>query len=219
MPLARRLGDRSRLAQVLIAVGSPSHELGDHEAADRCWDEVLELAQGEAMAWLRFAALNNRGLGALSRADYETAGRAFEEAARLEPDDPIPLHNLGLVALGRERDDDALRYFARSLRATRAWVGATRMPTLAVEGIAAATAAGDGRTAARLLGAAEHELARLGTSRGRLEQRVHERTEAALCSGLGEAAFRAARAEGSSLPFEQAVELGLALAAEHEPSA
>jgi hypothetical protein len=87
-----------------------------------------------------------------------------------------------------------------------------------LDGIAATILEQNPAEAARLLGAAEDVRSQIDAdARSRPEREVANRAEQAVRSALGEQAFKAAHADGKTMPLADAVQLALALA-EQQPS-
>ena len=70
----------------------------------------------EAQTNLQAAQLEQEAIAALAAGDLETAEDRFEEAIRLERDNPLLHLGLGVVAVEDDRDTDARRSLERALR-------------------------------------------------------------------------------------------------------
>jgi tetratricopeptide (TPR) repeat protein len=173
-------------------------------------------------AWSEAAALNKLGDVARAQNDYARAGRLYEESLlRLEGQgDELRasvLHNLGYVAIAEGDHPRGAALFSQSLRICQAR-GEQRGVAECLVGFAClAAATGQRARAARLFGAADAALQRLGTElspSNRLDQK----------RGLGIArvgdphAFTTAYAAGRALSLDEAVRDAFANGASREPA-
>lgn len=87
--------------------------LGRNEEAARAWRELLARAEGDADDWRGFAgALLTLGPG---EGRAEELGRAIARLQELNPDDPMALYFLGLMAREAGEDEQAVEYWRRLL--------------------------------------------------------------------------------------------------------
>lgn len=96
---AVRLADRAQKA----------HDAGKIQEAYGLYLQCIEADKSFYPCW--------HNLGDLLRDDgaYQEAKEAFEAAAALEPNDPRPDYNIGLLFKNRQYNHEALQYFRRSL--------------------------------------------------------------------------------------------------------
>ena len=122
------------------------------------------------------------------------------------------LYNLAQVALARGDHELATRMLEEGVTLSQQ-IGDEANLSYFLEGLAVvAGMRGDAEHSAWLLGAAERLLEEAGASvynYYKPDRSLYERTTANVRSRLGEARFDEARAEGRTMPFEQAVEYAL----------
>lgn len=118
-------GNRERLADAYIALGSISLSEGDYPAARRAFDQALSLARELGDRRMIAVALSNLGATAWSQGDYVSAEAYHLEslAIRRELASPaaiaISLTSLGLIASRRDEFDKAKTYYRESLELLR----------------------------------------------------------------------------------------------------
>ena len=207
--MVRATGPRWSEARYLDALALLAIEQGDFDAARRWLRSSLELAQAMGDVWSEAAALNKLGDVARAQSDYADAGRFYEESLlRLEGQgDELRasvLHNLGYVAIAQCDQARASALFTQSLKLCQAR-GEQRGVAECLVGFACLAAAAGQRTrAARLFGAADAALERLGTElspSNRLDQR--RGLDAARVGDQD--VFTTAFAEGRALSLDEAV--------------
>jgi tetratricopeptide (TPR) repeat protein len=186
---------------------------GDLAAAETFAQRLLVLTRRMGHAVGQGSALNDLGVVAYLRGDWAGAAGWCREVLALQPRTPQQFwaqKNLGYLALQDGRIAEALAAF----RAALVEAGRQRREFAALELLAAFAAVARVRSnwerAARLLGAVDAGLDRLGgmlQAIGRLER---ERTLAATREHLGEPAYAAAYAGGRALTLDEAVAEALA---------
>jgi tetratricopeptide (TPR) repeat protein len=110
-------GDHPRVAGDLVRLGNALRENGELEAAVAAFSEALALLQRIDEGASSVAASADAGLGrtlALQGADVQAEER-LREAARLAPDDPSVLTDLGGFLLERQRATEAEAAFRTAL--------------------------------------------------------------------------------------------------------
>ena len=166
LALARLADDAFHLAEALLTRGMVAFHHGEHDLAERLFEEAGQVARSIAPA-TRYAqllagiALGNLGLAALEMDDLDLARARLEEAIRLQgiPGGDYGLSfattNLGIVAFRSGRMAVAARYLMEGL--AHIWIlGATPDMSWALRHIARlAAATGQPRQAIALLGAAD----------------------------------------------------------------
>ena len=119
------------------------------------------------------------------------------------------LANLGHVSLRRGDAGQAEGLFRQSLADFRT-LGRPRGVARCLVGLAGVAAArGEAHRAARLLGAADAQLERLGARLEACDRALYGRQAATLRARLGGAAFAAVLAQGRALTLDAALELAL----------
>jgi non-specific serine/threonine protein kinase len=200
--LARELGKRDWLSVIICTIGVWTHRQGDYAAARAYYQQALEI--DIEMGDLDDAALQleNLGMAAYDQGDYSAANRFLAEALQL-----ADLEQRSLLA-----DILVIMAAVEARRALAAPSGGDDRPRLPATPVPsdAATHAGQlnhGRRAARLLGAGEALLRRMGDTLAGLaiEQRIYGEALAGSRSLLGEEQFEALRREGQQLADEQAL--------------
>jgi tetratricopeptide (TPR) repeat protein len=150
------------------------------------------------------------GEAARGRGDYALARKLYEEALEEASErNPVPLFNLGQVALSQGDCTAAHGYFVRTLRLS-AKLGYRTFVAHALEGVAEVIALqGEPGRALRLLGAANTVRQAINTPIEPADLPEYDRALATARAALGEAAFAAAWAEGQAMTTEQAIKLGI----------
>lgn len=86
-----------------------AHNAGQHERALRLYQESLGFSQDLFMVW------NNLGILLMEKGNLMNAAEMFKSAADLQPSDPRPYYNIGLIYQRAGYDEPALEYYVRSL--------------------------------------------------------------------------------------------------------
>jgi predicted ATPase/class 3 adenylate cyclase len=214
LALTRGAGQPALLAEALRAAAVVADVGADAEAARRLYGECLEIARELNLTAVIADVTNNLGYAALTRGDLDGAERLLREtvaAARARQDLhvlTVALNNLALTAIEGGRPGEAtplvreaLEVAARYRFVPNAAVALELVAALMVE-------AGLLRPAAETYGAAAGlcEQPKLGRP---MEDRLRERCLAAAGEGLGQDELEAARARGSALAADDAIERAL----------
>jgi len=212
LAIRRQLGDRADIAVALSNLGTVAIHQGEMVTARALLEEGLairrELGDKAGIA----ASLNNAGMAAGKQGDYAAAHSLLEESVLLcqEVGDKW-LHAVTLDTLGdlaRAQGDPAaarLRY-EESLLICRK-LEDMRAALYGLEGLAGvACVQGQYKRAVQLFAAAEALREAAGVPLRLSERADHDRDVAAARSGLGEATFGAAWAEGREMTLAQAIE-------------
>ncbi len=211
--IARRLGNHLQLAWALIdgvdmlSQDAASASITAGLALFREIDHKPGIAQ----------ALNNLGVVARIAGDDDNAKRAYRDCIVLcEQTGDIRLlytvlHNHAFISQREGEHQEAIAQLRRSLTLCQAL--GNRSDVAMVMQILAGSLGASGKTerAARLLGAAEITLERLGAIRDPEDQPELDRNIAAVRTQLESAVFEAAWASGRGMSLEQAVALALEL--------
>jgi predicted ATPase/class 3 adenylate cyclase len=207
----RELGDRRQIAYLLSNLGFLTSSQGDQAAARTLLEESLAIRREIADTGGAATSLNNLGLVLYRIGDFAGARALFNEALVIwrEVGDKqhiaMALANLGLVS--REQGDYPLsRSFYEECVGIRRALGDKQGIAYTLEGFAGlAVAQGQGKRAARLLGAVESLREAIRTPVAPANQADHARKISAARSALGEQEFAAAWAEGRAMTLEQAI--------------
>jgi predicted ATPase/DNA-binding CsgD family transcriptional regulator len=216
LALFRELKDEVNTAWALSFLGSQFRALpgGSKEALTLCEEGLAifrRLEERPGIIW----ALNALGEMVRMDGDYERAGRAYEESlamAREEGDklrQALPLGNLGYVA---QQAGDYERAEAAHLEGLALFLELENTRHIPQHlAILAGPVAAQGylKKAARLLGASEGLLEKMGLVAQAADQVEIERYEAAVREQLDEATFEAAWSEGRAMSLEEAVAYAL----------
>jgi len=183
--------------------------------ATKHMEEAVRLAREAGDKWRLSICLNQQGILARFQGNLGLATDLHKEALALTEDMADPaivsytLRCLGLVALQQGDYQRAAEVFTESLRLSReAGFRVTIFECLlGLAGVFSGLKRDDG--AARLFGAAEALRESIGHRPAPQDQAHYDRRLASTRSGLGEAAFVAAWAEGRAMTLEQAIEYAL----------
>jgi DNA-binding CsgD family transcriptional regulator len=209
------------------ALGQLALGRGDLRQAETYILESHRIALGLG-PWTRGMALTGLGDLMRARAEYEAAGRAYQEALELFLSlDPFKrytpqgvLHNLGYVATAAGHIRRGAALFLESADIYRTVGSDRRGLAECVIGLACTAArAGEFALAARLFGSAEATLEELGTLPTPANRADHERGLAALAAGASQDLVAAERRIGRDLPLEGALEQARPLAREADAPA
>ena len=223
--LAQAAGSVAELGQALQLLGEVASSEGQFDEARRLLEQSRDLARAAGHASLLMAVLTVLGEVSRAQGDDATAEPRYREALDLAREQgdvwrcSVLLHNLGQVmahrgdfraaqqsfqeSLAIEQQLDSLWNAAHSLAGLAGTLGRLGTPVLA----------------ARLFGAAEQILARLGAPLDFADQAEFERNLAHARSQLDEAIFSAAHAAGRALAPAQAIAEALAISAPDEETA
>jgi predicted ATPase/DNA-binding CsgD family transcriptional regulator len=223
LALARECGDREGTALALRGLGMVEvrSDWGDLDRAAALFEESLALRRELGDRWGTANMLVWLGHLAARRGDASRAVHLYEEGLALlralgAPASPFTFLSLGMLATRGSAFARAADLFKQALARFRE-IGDPRGAAFAIAAIAfVATATGQPAAAARLLGATEALCATFGVPIPRFwlpepEGAVQERTTSAARAALGEEAFAAAWAAGTSLCLADAVAEALAL--------
>jgi predicted ATPase/class 3 adenylate cyclase len=209
--LYREAGDRRGVAWSLGSLANVAGDRGDHERAKRLYKEGMVLSRRLGGARPLGAYLLSLGYEFLLEGDLERAVELNEEAAALfrkqgrRGDLQYVLANLGWVALLQGHHERAEAIHRECLVLCRD-LGDRLTASESLEGLACSAAArGEAGRAAVLFGAAEAVRETTGYQLAPRDRSLREPYLAAVRSQEGEAAWSAAREEGRSMEFEDAV--------------
>jgi tetratricopeptide (TPR) repeat protein len=218
LELSRQVGDKLRAAWARIGLGLVAMNRTDYEGAASHLERALRSFRQEGEDYIVAFVTTFLGMLALTRGEEGKAILLFEEGlsvARRSGDRGAAftaLYNLAQVALSHGEHDRAATLFEDGVTLSEQ-VGDRANLAYCLEGLATvAGARGEAECCARLIGAAEglHEAVGVPVYVYYEPYRtVYERTMTAVRSELGEEGFEAARAEGRSMTFEQAVAYAL----------
>lgn len=207
LDISRRLGDRLSAAWVLahLAVG-----IGDDEAM-RTAEEALELFRALGYQPGIAYALNVVGEIARFRGDDLRAREAYEESLDVcfqtgeTRRVAILYFNLAFLAQHEGDHTGALTATRQALQIAREMQNRGEMAWCLPIIAGSLAALGQPQRAARLLGASESFLERIGAFNMPADRQEFDRIRAQVTADLGDAAFEATLAEGRRMTLEQAV--------------
>ncbi len=216
LALSHDLGDKEVGAQLLFHLAIVAARQGEFERSMSLYDECVDLSRELANNWLYGVTLAQQGLLVGGRGDYQRATALSTQGLSLlrEVGDKwsiaFALQMQGQVALGQSDYDGATPSLIESLVLSRE-VSNRYMSMRCLVGLAqVASAQGLYERAARLFGAAEGVNESVGFRHPSATQAHINQHMTSTRSGLGDAAFVAAFAEGRAMTLEQATEYALA---------
>jgi predicted ATPase/transcriptional regulator with XRE-family HTH domain len=209
----RTAGDVVGAADALILAGVASLRTGDAERAVRLLQESYDLYESVGDEQGCAQALVFLGGIPLGRGEVERAEEYFERGLKLARRSGNPLsmyvalYHMALAAQSKEEYGRAGRYYAEALMVGKLTKDRTHV-ALAIVGLAECSATlGNPERAARLYGAADAVFRSVGMSFHPLHASAsfHERHLDLTRENLNPETFKAARAEGRAMTFEEAV--------------
>jgi non-specific serine/threonine protein kinase len=216
IPLLRASGQTLDLATALIWYGTLANYKGDHSRAEGILSEALGIASASdepgAVA-NKAGALGNLGTAALGRGEFDLAETRLAEALQLRDahgfDLAAALSVLDLAIVAYSRGDYPLalaRYRESLIRVGNR--GELHYVAEGLSGVASAAAAlAHARAAARLFGAAQALLQRVGIAAfDPAWQAIIDRNVATVQRALGDEAFETAWAEGRTLSWAEVMD-------------
>ncbi len=216
LAIARDLGDKRASAFLLGHLGIVAMRQMAYSEAGELYEEAVRLAREAGNKLVLSVCLSQQGILARVQGDLDQATVLHEEALALDrgtgdtAHESYTLRCLGIAMLQQGDYQRATEVFTKSLRLSRE-TGFRWMTFECVVGLAGVCGAhGEHDRAARLFGAAESLRENIGHHRSPQDQADYDRRVASTRSGLGEAAFTAAWAEGRAMTMEQAIEYALA---------
>ena len=205
LALTRETANPPAVQETLCTLGRFYQMSGEPLQARSCLEEALAVRGPSGSVVAGLAEFHQ------ARGELAAAEAGFEEALTLlggSGDDFLQgrvLHGLGTVARARRDEQQAARRFGQAL-ALRHRVNDAPGVAETMEALAGvALGEQDWRRAARLVGAAQQLRDAGGYARPRIQQPVYSADLAALRSRLEPDEFDAARAEGTSMPLDDAV--------------
>jgi tetratricopeptide (TPR) repeat protein len=216
LELYRQVGDDSGVAFALICLGTQRLENSDYERAAPFYEEALALAR-------RIGDKANIAMAIRSLAEVERQKGNYERAKTLgmeclslyqEMTDEFNVATtvgwLGLLAIWSGGEHDLAEGFLTEGLALNRKIGHWAYGAYCLEGFAGlAGARGQGARAARLWGAAEALRTNIGGPPTPEARPYYERSMATARALLGEAAWKAAFAQGTAMSAEEAAEYAL----------
>jgi predicted ATPase/DNA-binding CsgD family transcriptional regulator len=212
--LWRGVEDEQGLGQALRILAHVMLGQGDPSVARHLGEESVRLFRHSYDAFGLSTSLATLGMVAMTQEDYAAARSLLEESVEICRDSrdywalSLALRNQGIMALKQGDYERAATRLAESelaLEEPRSAFGMLNLDLLAT----AISMRGDHERAARLFGAAEAAREAAGVSVLPSTRADYDRGVAAARTGLGEAAFDPAWAEGKAMPPKLAVELAL----------
>ncbi len=216
LALARSLGDIRRTVTALSSLGAIEVHQGRYARARNLYGEALAHAREAAdEPWVTnlLGQLSDLALYEGAFDEAEAFGSECLERAEGAGDlwgMAVSLTNLGLASLHRGDDRSAARHLARSIELAME-LGAQQVASVALEAVAAMTAADKPDHAALLVGKAHETLSASGTPLPPFEARMHARTLELLEERLGASELEQSMTRGAEMELEAAAALALDL--------
>jgi predicted ATPase/DNA-binding SARP family transcriptional activator/Tfp pilus assembly protein PilF len=208
LELYETAGDAAGVARCLSNLGAILHAQHRLDEAATTLDECIAASEELGDDRLTAMARNNRGDVALSQGDLDTSAVQFARSLELlrsagdVANVARALYKLGAVALEQERLEDAGPLLLEALDLSREIADDEDTAWCLIALAAVAAVRGRDEEGGRLLGFAAMLLDRIGATMKPFEQRLFDRTEERLLTGLGEARLADARGEGGELGME-----------------
>ncbi len=210
LELAREVGDERLLTDTLNAAAVGAMNSGEFDRADRFFTEALDLSRKLGDEFNEARVLGNLGEVARQRGDLKTAEARYEQALHHQRRTgwgqlgAYNLLNLGLLSRQRENVTGAFERYKEALALAHSLEDRETV-AYALAGLAGvAGEAGDFQRAARLLGAAEALLEKIGAALEQSERDLMDADADAARTTLGEERFGAAWSAGRALTWEAA---------------
>jgi predicted ATPase/DNA-binding SARP family transcriptional activator len=215
--MAEELGLWSEVSVRLAWLGWIAVQQRDYSRARDLCGQALRLAAEQGFRVGETFAEIGVAFAARRQGDLDLAERYLSKLLRAAgPEEegqtpplhlPLVLTELGFLAEQRGQAAEARRMHLRALRASHT-LGGPRIVPMALEGLSGAVGlAGDHKTSARLLGAADSARRAASVPAAPSEQDEIDRIAAAARAALGEGAFGAAYQHGATLTPEDATAL------------
>lgn len=209
LDVSRSLGDKCQAAWALVLNGLTT--LDEPDEANRLAEEGLSLFR-EIDDWSGMATAFN-GLGEIARVNGhdEQARRNYEAAVAVAEQTGnirrkyISLANLSYIAQHENDHVRAIALIRQKLELAREMKNHNDIATAILTLSGSLAAVGEPERAARLLGAAETTLSRIGAHIETTDKPEYERINREVRTLLDQATFQAAWAEGRKMTLEQAV--------------
>ena len=217
--LFRELGDPIQETSAVFAQAMIAHAQGDRAHARQQYEDILARGREQQDVNTLASTLAYLGYLALEQGDYAEAQARLEEGLRLWNEGAgnpwvffrgVPFVNAVTIryqgAVAREQGDLALAQArcAESLALSQTTADILGRTCSVIETAALRSMQGDSVTAATLLGAAQHELDRLGATLG-IEQARYDRLRVGVRAQLDDVTWTRAWTAGQALTLEQAV--------------
>ncbi len=211
LALRKELGHKFDLPSALISLGMVALAQADWERAKPLFEESLASCRDLGDKLGIAASLGNLGIVACHQGDHDRARALLEESKTLwqalgaKQGIAGSLNYLGMVARSQGDYEQAATLYRESLLMYRNLEDKFGIAECLVGLAALATATKQAERAARLFGAAEALREAIKTPTPRSERAAYDQSVATLRALLGEEAFAAARAQGRSMPLEEAM--------------
>jgi predicted ATPase len=219
LELARAVGDKLTASGALNILADRASAGGRNTEAMELFQEGLALRRELGDKRLVANSLLNLARTELTRGEYARATELLEEGLALARDVrdtwsmSLALVNLGRVRLYEDATAEAQKLFLEALKLAKDR-GDKRVAAECLQGLGAVSAAGgEPERAAQLFSAADSMLESIGATASPAERLICETFEVPLRKRLGEEAWESQRAAGGRLTAEDAIALGLSLAA------
>jgi adenylate cyclase len=212
LAIRRKLDDKPAIGSLLSNLGIVDFRRGDLESADSLLKESLTVRRETNDRWAIAVTLNNIGFLALDQGRQNEARSRLEEALSLQREVGdrwmigSALNNLGNVARDQGHDAEARSLYGESLAIYRVLGDKWALAYLLEDIGSLAAAKGQSERALTLTAAAATIREQIGAPLSPAEQGKLDRALGPACQVLSELEQAAARAAGSAMSLEQAIE-------------
>jgi predicted ATPase len=211
LSIAQELGEKGPAAAALTVLGGVVYAQGDAAAAHAYLKSALKVARESGYKQRITASLTSLAEVHRAEGNFDEAAPLYAESIALgremEDKDIISLNliNLSMVLVDRGELDGARALLVEGL-ATAEKVGAKKTVQMAIDAEAGLLGAlREWHRAARLMGASEAQMVRMGCQRESADERFIAPRIAQARKELGEEAYGAMCAAGRALSYEEAV--------------
>jgi predicted ATPase len=215
LPLYRRIGDAGGVAEALNNLGILARDRGALDRAVNLHEEVLAIQRHLGDAHGVAAGLLNLGVTLQFRREFDRADALLDESVRLwrglgdKSAVAGALVTRGILLSTQRQADRALPLLTEALAIDQE-IGHRQGLATCITAIAVMLPLrGEHERAARLFGAGEAHLERMGATMPPAYRPLYQRAIAAVRAALGEAVFASSYAAGRALSLDEAVALAL----------
>jgi adenylate cyclase len=215
LALVQTTGDRPGIARALNEMGNVAFLQGDYAAARDLYQQSLALFQAMGDKWGNATGLGSLGLAAHRQGDYTGAQILQEQSLALSREIgdkqgiATALVNLGNLAIEQNNVQAAQMAYGESLKLALEMADKKILFEILGGLAAVAVLLADLPHAARGAATAESLRLSIGAAWASIEGSLYELTVTAVRTGLSEAQFMAAWAEGERMTLDEAVALAL----------
>ena len=215
LSIAQQIGNKEEAIATLMGLARVGLHNRDYQFAKARAGEILAAAHELGTKDSLVAALHILGVVGRMEREYQHAREMFEECITINSQlgnkrmVALELIHLGYIVLHEQQPQQARVHFASSLRISNS-LASSDLRIYALVGLAVvATANKEWERAAKLFGATEGQLERLGIKLHPPDQPEHELYLTEASKGLGQALFDHMRILGRTMTLEEAVDYAL----------